>query len=66
MWESSSVLLCGLRLLNFSVVFDPLDQLRPPWFPVPALLVAWIAYCVATIGTATAVVLLFRGRFANE
>lgn len=51
---------------QLSMVFDRLDQLRPPWFPVPALLVAWIVYCVATIGTATAVVLLFRGRFANE
>jgi len=51
---------------QFSVVFDRLDQLRPPWFPVPALLIAWIGYCVATVGTATAVVLLFRGRFANE
>ena len=51
---------------HLSVVFDRLDQLRPPWFPVSALLIAWILYCVATVGTATAVVLLFRGRLANE
>ena len=51
---------------QFSVVFDRLDQLRPPWFPVPTLLIAWIVYCGATVGTATAVVRLFRGRFANE
>ena len=55
-----------VTVTQFSVVFDRLDQLRPRWFPVSALLIAWIVYCVATVGTATAVVLLFKGRFANE
>jgi 4-amino-4-deoxy-L-arabinose transferase-like glycosyltransferase len=50
---------------HLPTIFDRLAQLRPPWLNVPALVICWLGYWVATVGTATAVVLLFRKRSAD-
>jgi 4-amino-4-deoxy-L-arabinose transferase-like glycosyltransferase len=56
----------GLTVTHLPTVFQRLAQLRPLWLPVPVLVIAWIGCSVATIGTAAVVVVLFRGRFAND
>ena len=52
-------------VIHVPTMFDRLAQLRPGWLNAPLLMTCWVGYWAATIGIATAVVLLFRRRFAE-
>ncbi len=52
-------------ITHLPFVFGRLGELRPVWLSAPVLLSWWIGYWVATLGTALAVVVLFRKSSAD-
>ena len=55
----------GATMSQLPTIFDRLAQLRPSWLSVPALVICWLGCWVATVGTATALVLLFKRPYAD-